>query len=336
MTLEQLGWDLYFEPAFAPWRLQGGVAGRVMLQERGAWFVQSPDGEFMVRHCRQEPLPVTGDWVVLRSDFAGILATLPRRSVLARKEAGRRAQPQVLAANVDVAFLVMGLDGDFNLRRLERYLLLCGNSGVAPVVVLNKSDLCDDALPRVRETSRVCAGTQIHMVSALRNEGLAQLACAVAPGQTAALLGSSGAGKSTILNRLRGFEVQRTREVRESDNRGRHTTTQRQLILLEQGWLLMDLPGLRELQPWGEASGLEDVFADIASLSQSCRFRDCRHQGEPGCAVVSGIDAERLENYRKLTREAEFEQRRGNLPLQAIEKAKWKKIHKAMRHFEKR
>ncbi|MCC7153204.1 MAG: ribosome small subunit-dependent GTPase A [Bryobacterales bacterium] len=336
LNFEQLGWNSFFVPAFAPWREQGCAPARVMTQERGAWLVESPVGEILVRHCRGEVSPVTGDWVVLRSDLASIQAVLPRRGSLGRKEAGRRSQEQVLAANVDIAFVVMGLDGDYNPRRLERYLVLCRNSRVAPLVVLNKSDLCEDWDTRIAETRRVAAGADVLLMSALQNEGVERLASAVEPGQTAALLGSSGAGKSTILNRLRGFEAQRTQPVREGDSRGRHTTTQRQLVLLKYGWLLMDLPGLREIQPWGEASGMTDVFPEIAELAGRCRFRDCRHQGEPGCAVVAGIDAGRLESYRKLIREAEFEERRHDLSLQAVQKAKWKKIHKAMRNFEKR
>lgn len=336
MQFEALGWDAYFISSFAPWLRQGYAPARVMTQERGAWLVESPFGEILVRHCRAVDSPVAGDWVVLRDAGATIEAVLDRKNSLVRKEAGRRSQPQVLAANVEMAFIVMGLDADYNLRRLERYLFLCRSSKVVPLVVLNKSDLCADPDQRLRETAAVAAGATVLLVCALYGDALESLAAAVGHGQTAVLLGSSGAGKSTILNRLRGREVQRTQPVRAHDGRGRHTTTQRQLIVLQDGWLLMDSPGLREIQPLGDASEAESVFPDIAGLALQCRFRDCRHQGEPGCAVTATIEEGRLSSYHKLLREAEYLERRGNPAAEAALKTKWKKIHKAMRNFEKR
>jgi ribosome biogenesis GTPase / thiamine phosphate phosphatase len=331
--IQQFGWNRFFADRFAPYACDDCVPARVTQQERGAWFAVSARGEVLLRHNRSDETPVTGDWLALRADLATIEAVLPRKNALSRKQAGRRTEEQVLATNVDVVLLVMGLDGDYNLRRLERYLALCAQSNVRAVVALNKSDVCADVQTRIEETRAIAAGVPVVSLSALSGAGLNGLASQVEPGETAALLGSSGAGKSTIVNRLLGYDAQPTQAVREGDSRGRHTTTSRELILLAQGWLLMDLPGLREIQPWADASEVSSIFPEIGALAAVCRFRNCRHESEPGCAVREAVDPARLESYRKLVREAEYLHRKADPQAQAELKARWKQIHKAMRNL---
>jgi ribosome biogenesis GTPase len=273
--------------------------------------------------------PAVGDWVVLEGG-SRIARVLPRLTAFSRKEPGAVTRAQVIATNIDVLFVVAGLDGDFNLRRLERYLLLARESGARPVVVLNKSDLRADTEEVARHAGAL--GAPVVTTSALDGYGLAALEAHIAPCQTAGLTGSSGVGKSTLLNRLLGSERQRVQEVRESDSRGRHTTVRRELFLAPSGWLIVDTPGLRELQLWAGAESVDLAFADIADLAQQCRFRDCRHQGEPGCAVVSGgIDEGRLASYAKLQREAAHLERQQNQRAALEEKRRIKRIHRAMR-----
>jgi ribosome biogenesis GTPase / thiamine phosphate phosphatase len=273
-------------------------------------------------------LPVTGDWVAIRRVdpvLALIEQVLPRRSRIARRAAGRRAEEQVLAANVDLAWIVCGLDADFNIRRLERYLAIVRDGGVDPVIVLNKADLCPDAgaaLDEVRRTTR-CA--HVLAISAQTGLGCEAIDATLSRGVTAVLLGSSGAGKSTLLNRIVGAQVHKTAPTRESDARGRHTTTARELIEFPSGASLIDTPGLREIQLWVAADTITAVFDDIAELAAQCRFGDCTHTGEPGCAVRDAVDAGRLESFHKLRREAS----------RLTEKERWRAIHKAARRLYK-
>ena len=275
--------------------------------------------------------PAVGDWVVLEAG-ARIACVLPRQTAFARKEAGTATRQQVIAANIDVLFVVTGLDGDFNPRRIERYLLLAWESGAKPVVVLNKADVCADVEEAAGSIAALASGAPVLVVSAIEGWGLAALEAHLQPAQTAALAGSSGAGKSTLINRLLGRDQQRVQEVRAGDSRGRHTTVQRELFLAPHGWLLIDTPGLRELQLWAGPESVDAAFSDIASLATSCRFRDCRHQGEPGCAVVaSGIDEARLANYLKMQRELAHLDRKLDQRAAQEEKRRIKRIHRAMR-----
>lgn len=277
-------------------------------------------------------LPVTGDHVLARPiDAATMLIeqVLPRRTALSRRAAGTRQAEQVLAANVDLAFLVTGLDGDFNPRRLERYLALAHEGGVEPILVLNKADTCLALAERLDEARAVAGGAPVLPVSALSGDGCDAVEALLTPGTTAVLLGSSGAGKSTLLNRLTGSEVHLTGAVRASDSRGRHTTTHRELIPLASGAALIDTPGLREIQLWVGRAALATVFDEIAALALECRFADCAHVSEPGCAVRGHVAPERLDSFHKLTREAD------RLERPRSEKARWRALHEAQKQFYK-
>jgi ribosome biogenesis GTPase len=324
MSLEAWGWNEYFDARLsAKWC---GKPARVVFASRGVCRLSEDDRAIAAPPGME---PVAGDWVVYDPTAARVMELLERRTRISRKAAGAPLREQVLAANVDVLFIVAGLDGDYNLRRLERYLVMARQSGTAPVIVLNKSDLCEDALARLGEVDRLTVGVDpVVLVSALDAGSLMQLHRFIEPGQTGVLVGSSGAGKSTIVNALLGEEAQRTCGVRADDSRGRHTTVGRHLFRLPAGWLLIDTPGLRELSPWAPAEAVAQVFEDIEQAAAHCRFRDCRHQGEPGCAVAEAVargqlDGGRVENYQKLTNEVtELERKR-----------RWKIIHKAVRNM---
>lgn len=314
------GWDAGFDAAFAPHRLAGLVPTRVVTATAGDYGVIAPDGERRatlsgrLRHAAADPteLPAVGDWVALEpavdgADDARIVAVLPRRSAFLRHAPGDRSEAQVLAANVDTVFLVAALTRDLNPRRMERYLGAAWASGASPVVVLNKADLCADIGSAVRRIEGVAPGVPVVAVSAVARDGFDRLTPHLVAGRTVALLGSSGVGKSTLVNALLGEERQLVRATREDDERGRHTTTSRELIRLPGGSLILDTPGMRSLALWDD-EGIERAFADIEALAVACRFNDCAHDREPGCAVRSAIEAgelasARLESRRKLERE---------------------------------
>jgi ribosome biogenesis GTPase len=330
---------------------EGLIVGRVAASVRDEYRVLTPEGELHAEPCGallygascRADLPVVGDWVRIRPIAAGeaiVYEVLPRRTKFSRRAAGNREQEQVIAANVDTALIVCGLDGDFNPRRIERYLTLVQESGATPVIVLSKADLCGDTAARRREAEAVARRAPVIAVSSISDSGVAALAPYLEPGKTVVLLGSSGAGKSTLVNRLLGTERQRTSPVRESDSRGRHTTTHHELIPLPGGVMLIDTPGLRELQLWANEDSLAEAFDDIADLAAQCRFRDCAHSGEIGCAVLEAIasgalDASRLESYRKLRREIRRHEMLADKPAAFAEKQRWKSIHKAIRLYNK-
>jgi ribosome biogenesis GTPase len=318
--LSALGFGPFFEQQLQPSGGDPVIAARVAAEHRGAYEVWSTAGAGRAQLAGRLRLeledtgaPGVGDWVVV-GDASGpdhtcvIERVLDRRTVFTRGAAGREARPQVVAANVDLVFAVCGLDADFNVRRIERYLARIWASGAQPAVVLNKADLCDDLASRLSEVASHCPGVPLHVTSALHAEGIEAVRACIEDGMTVALVGSSGAGKSTLVNALLGEERQRTGQVRASDGRGCHVTTHRQLVLLPEGGLLLDTPGMRELQLLDE-DGLDAVFGDLAALASCCRFRDCRHDTEPGCAVKEAVesgalDADRFSHYRKLQREA--------------------------------
>jgi ribosome biogenesis GTPase len=317
LDLESLGWDASFAEAFQPFEHNGLAPARVAVEHRSEYVVYAQHGELRaelagrLRHADEQP--AVGDWLAIapRPDEgrATVHAILPRRSAFVRKVAWAETKPQVVAANVDVVFVVCGLDANYNVRRIERYLTLAWESGAQPAVLLTKADLCDDFESRVWEVESVAFGVPVHAVSAPHGDGVETVRSYVPHGRTAALLGSSGVGKSTLVNALVGDELLTTREVRD-DGRGRHTTTHRQLVALPDGGLMLDTPGMRELQLWDAESGLETAFEDVESLAANCRFNDCAHGREPGCAVraalASGtLDLERFQSWRKLQRELE-------------------------------
>jgi ribosome biogenesis GTPase len=322
-ALEDLGWTARFAEAFEPHRARHLTPARVSLEHTHIYRVLSPEGEQLarvagrLRHDASGPadFPAVGDWVAVETAASGdarIRAVLPRATQFARRAAGNPTEPQVIAANIDVVFLVSGLDNDFNPRRIERYLVTAWDSGASPVIVLNKADLVDDVDPYVREVEQVAQGVPVDVVSAKRPASMDRLRGHLGRGRTAALLGSSGVGKSSIANALIGEELLRTRDVRASDSRGRHTSTSRQMVLLPGGGILIDTPGMRELQLWDTGEPVAGAFADVDTIGEDCRFRDCRHATEPGCAVIAAVEAgtlaaERLESFRKLQAEQQHQ-----------------------------
>jgi ribosome biogenesis GTPase / thiamine phosphate phosphatase len=345
--LKSYGWTPARQQAFAPFAEQGLVPARVVAQHRSLWTVMSDTFQGPATltgrlsfHAVSTDLPVTGDWVALDpgSDHARIAVVLDRTGTLARKAAGTSHTEQLLGANIDLALLVMALNGDFNPRRLERYLALCRAGGVEPLVVLTKADLHPDPdamVDRLQASVRASAAGSVPVlvVSALTLQGIAALKRWLVPGLTSVLLGSSGAGKSTLVNALAGEEIMHTATIREADDRGRHTTTHRELILLPNGALILDTPGMRELGLVGDESNIAAGFADVSELAAQCRFSDCTHTGEPDCAVQAALanrslDPARLASWQKLMREQAYDTRRDNPEAQAAHKKRWKQVHK--------
>jgi ribosome biogenesis GTPase len=353
MTLEDLGWNEERAREIEPWAEKAGhQPGRVLIGFNYIYRVGVEDGEVeavlsgrLKHHAeRQGELPAVGDWVVLRKrpqeDRGAIVAVLPRRSRFSRRGAGNVTDEQVVAANVDVVFIVMSLDDDFSVRRLERYLLMARESGAAPVVLLTKPDLCADLPALVADVAAAAGDVPVHVLSPKHNRGLELVAPYVTRGRTAALLGSSGVGKSTIINRLVGTDVQKTRAVREVDSKGRHTTTHRELVVLPSGGLMIDTPGMRELQLWDASEGVRDTFDDIEAWAGDCHFTDCRHRDEPRCAVKMAVDEgrippDRLASYLKLQDELAYLARQQDERAQIEEKRRGKIGAKALRQHLK-
>jgi ribosome biogenesis GTPase / thiamine phosphate phosphatase len=346
--LKDLGWNPFFESHFEQFNRTGVTPARVVEEFKGLYRVRSAHAEYLaetsgkLQHqaAGREDLPAVGDWVAIiarpEEGRARIEHVLPRRTRLTRKVAGREMSEQIVATNLDTVFVVSALNREFNLRRIERYLTMVWDSGARPVVLLNKADLCPDPAARGAEVESIALGAPVHLLSALEKTGVEAVRIYLTRGTTAAFVGSSGVGKSTIINRLADAAL-RVQPVREQDDRGQHTTTSRQMIFLPGEGMLIDTPGMRELQLWDHEDGAAQAFQDIATLSQGCTFRDCGHLGEPGCAIEAAVQQgelslERLENYRKLQAELHFLERKTNPEIARQDKRKWKKIHKAMRN----
>jgi ribosome biogenesis GTPase len=349
VTLAALGWNNDFARAFAPHAAAGCMPARVSLELKGFYEVTGETGarlgectgRFNHAATSAADYPAIGDWVAVTplpgdDTRASIHAVLPRRTKFSRKAAGDDDIEQVVAANIDTVFLVSALDANYNLHRIERYLVAAWASGAEPVVLLNKADLADDAEQKKREVESIAPRVPVLVLSAQTRRGLKALAPWLRPGATIALLGSSGVGKSTLINRLVGEQIQFTQAVRATDGKGLHTTTQRELIVAPGGFILIDTPGMRELQPWDAGAAVDAVFADVASLATQCRFRDCSHATEPGCAVQAALAAgtlapARWENYRRMVRAAAHEVRRSHRQALRQHQAGLKKLTKQLR-----
>ena len=324
MNLIDLGWNQDFADKLARLEIKEGFKiARVAVEYKGIYKLYTEGGEVLaeitgkMRYNNQ--FPAVGDWVVIdlldNGERAIIHKILPRKSKFSRKVAGGDIKEQVVAANIDTVFIVTSLNQDFNLRRLERYLTLAWNSGARPVIILSKADLMEKPESKEAEVGTVAPGVPVHIVSSVTGRGLAELKQYLNRGKTTALLGSSGVGKSTIINQLMGSNKMEVKEIRVSDGRGRHTTTHRELILLEGGGVVIDNPGMREIQLWDDSEGFDESFDDIKALADNCKFNDCQHETEPGCAVKEAIAAgelteKRLESYRKLKRELLYMERK--------------------------
>jgi ribosome biogenesis GTPase len=350
MDLINLGWNSKFEQKFEQYKTNGFVPARIIAEHKSLYQALDSKGEltaelsgkYRFQAAGKIDYPTVGDWVAIaRHDHdKGIIhALIPRRSAFIRKEAGQRTAEQVVATNIDIVFIVSGLDNNHNINRIERYLTMTYESGAAPIILLNKCDLCDYLDTVIGEVESRAIGVPVIALSAATGEGFDRLVTHLQTGKTAAFLGSSGVGKSSIINRLLGENRLKVNSVREDDSRGHHTTTHRELIVLPNGGIVIDTPGMRELQVWGDESGLAAAFDDIEDIARNCRFRDCNHHDEPGCAVKAAIcngslKEERFQSYLKLKKELRYLEAKQVMKASAIEKMRWKRISQIQKTFK--
>jgi ribosome biogenesis GTPase len=345
--IDQYGWSSELQQRFHDFAAQGLTPGRVIVHQRGPYRIITDSGEMpaemsgrLAHQAEQGGYPVAGDWVAVSirqpENAATIHHVVPRLSAFVRKAAGTARTSQVVAANVDVAFLTLSLNDDMNLRRMERYLASTRESGAEPQIILTKADLTADAAALKASVQEAAKGVTVHLVSAVTGEGLDSVVQAIGRGRTAVLLGSSGVGKSTLVNALVGSQVMATRAIREDDAKGRHTTTHRELVLLPGGGLLLDTPGMRELGLWDAEAGVAETFADVEELAAQCRFSDCKHGNEPGCAIRTAIgdgtlDEGRWRSFMKLQGELAHLDRKDNPKARAATRKVHIARHKAYR-----
>ena len=352
IDLKKMGWNSFFEESFRPFQLEGLAPGRIITVQRNRYIALTETGETKVKvsgkfkfdATEKGSYPVVGDWVAIKKGITEEVGTikkvLPRRNKFSRKVAGLTTEEQILVANIDMIWIVSGLDNDFNIQRIERYLTLASESRSKQVVILNKSDLCDNPEERREEVSKITQNTPIHILSAKLNQGLETLDQYLEEGKTIAILGPSGVGKSTILNKLLGVDHQEVGEVRETDGHGRHITAYRELFILPKGGMIIDNPGVREMQLWSKGEGLSEIFKDVEEIIQQCKFTNCNHENEPGCAVKEALDTGKLDprryaHYLKLKKEVEFLAIKQKQMVRRTEKIKWKGIAKQRKEIKK-
>lgn len=352
MKLDQIGLTDEIKRNFEKYKENGYILGRIALEHKHLYRVWLEDGEYLCTLAgkmtydavNREDLPAVGDWVAVKTSpgekKGAIQAILPRKSKFSRKAAGMVTEEQIVAANIDTVFIVNSLNDDLNLRRIERYLLLAWESGANPVIILSKADLTSELEEKVHQVSSVALGVPVIAVSVLENIGTSELQGYLESGKTVTLIGSSGVGKSSLVNFLTGYQKQVVQEIRKSDDKGKHTTTHREMVQLPGGAVLIDTPGMREVQLWQSDEGISESFADVEEYTSVCRFRDCKHNNEPGCAVWTAIhegvlDENRFNSYKKLQKELAYIDRKVDKKAQSDEKRHWKNISKEIRHKTK-
>lgn len=354
MKMKQYGWNEQLENQFKTYYEKDLVPARVLVEHRGLYKVITEQGQVeginsgkLYYEKDKESLPTVGDWVAVSpvhgENKVVIQDILPRRSRFVRKIAGPTIEGQVVAANFDYVLIVSSLNNNFNLKRIERYLTVAWDSGAEPVILLSKADLCEDTNERLLDVESIALGVSTYAISSVEGTGIDDIKDYFSEGKTSVVLGSSGVGKSTLINTLCGHEVLKVSEAREGDDRGRHTTTHRQLIMIKDGGMVIDTPGMRELGLWGDNDdnhALSDVFSEIDELAKNCRFGDCTHSNEPGCAVLQAIDnnelpRERFDSYNKLKKELAFIERKKNARLRVEEKRRVKTFMKKYRNNSK-
>lgn len=322
--------------------------GRIIVEYKHLYRISDGEKEYLAElkgtfrfHAEDtNQFPAVGDFVLFTKhdhDKAIIHEILPRFSTFARQAAGLRTDEQIIATNIDYAFIVTALNGDFNSRRLERYLTLAYESGASPILIFTKKDLCEDLDYKIQEADRVAFGVPKFAINSIEKEGLEQLQPYLQKGDTITLVGSSGVGKSTLLNALMGKDIQQTQAIREGDDKGKHTTTHRELFALPNGALIIDTPGMRELQLWNSGESVSSIFQDIEDLATTCRFSDCKHVTEPGCSIRAALEngsleIDRYEHFKKLQKEMAYHLRKQNALLLKAEKNKWKKKNKELKN----